>query len=38
VARKLGDAKAVETLRSELVQRFPNSKEVQFLERGTTNE
>jgi type IV pilus assembly protein PilF len=38
VARKLGDAKAVETLRSELVQRFPNSKEVQLLERGTTNE
>ena len=38
VARKLGDAKAVETLRSQLIQRFPNSKEVQFLERGYTNE
>jgi type IV pilus assembly protein PilF len=38
VARKLGDAKAVETLRSDLIQKFPNSKEAQFLERGTTNE
>jgi type IV pilus assembly protein PilF len=38
VARKLGDAKAVQTLRSELVQRFPNSNEVQLLERGKTNE
>lgn len=38
VARKLGDAKTVETLRSQLIQRFPNSKEVQFLERGDTHE
>ena len=38
VARKLGDAKAVETLRSDLIQKFPDSKEAQFLERGTTNE
>ena len=38
VARKLGDAQTVENLRSELIQRFPNSKEVQFLERGYAND
>ena len=38
VARKLGDARAVEILRSELTQRFPKSKEVQLLERDYANE